>query len=112
MEIPPEIYNRYLVEKALRRSHVKRRIVMYLSVHGFGYISEIAREICVTPTNVIGAIKGMDNRYLAEDSLLSLGVVDKLQTKRKKENVKMFCLTSVVGQNAVLICRKFDKEGK
>ena len=108
MEVSPEVYKSYMIERALRRSYVKRRIVMYLFLNGFGYISEIARNISVTPTNVIGAIRGMDNRYTAEGSLLNLGVVSEAEIN-KDDNVKMFCLTSILGQDAVRTCKKLDK---
>jgi len=108
MELSPEDCRRCLVEIALRRSHVKRRIVMYLSIHGYGYVSGIARDIYATPTNVIGALRGMNNRYNVKDSLLSLEVVSEM-TLRGDDRVKMFRLTSEVGKDAVVMCKKFDK---
>ena len=109
MEVTPEIYKKYLIEKALRRSYVKRRIVLYLANQGFGYVSEIARSICVTPTNVCGALRGMNGRYVAKDSLISLGVVNEMKVKQD-ENIRVFSLTDAVGQDAVKICKKFERE--
>lgn len=109
MEVSPEVYKRYMIERALRRSYVKRKIVMYLFTNGFGYISQIARNISVTPTNVIGAIRGMENRYTLDGSLLSLGVVVETEIN-KDDTVKMFCLTSLLGQDAVITCKKLEKE--
>jgi predicted transcriptional regulator with HTH domain len=108
MEINPEIYKKYQIERALRRSYLKRRIVQYLSTHGFGYMAEIAHDIGATSTNVCGAMKGMDGRYVKGNSLLELGVVSEMEMKNGTKS-KVFSLTSSLGQEAVRICKKFDR---
>jgi len=103
-----ELYKRPLVEKALRRSYAKRRIVEYLSIHGFGYISQIATNTLVTPTNVLGAMKGMKNRYNAGDSLVALGIVEEMKDTAGS-NTTLYHLTASWGQEAIRMCKNFNK---
>ncbi len=69
---------RPLVLRALRRSSIRKKIAEYLFEisPSSSYTSEIAYHVKTTPTNVIGAIRGMDSRYRKEDSLLSLNIVE------------------------------------
>ena len=62
---------RPLVIRALRRSNVRRKIAEYLFdiSPSSSYTSEIAHNIKTTPTNVIGAIRGMHSRYREDESL-------------------------------------------
>ena len=43
-----------------------------------------------TPTNVIGAIRGMDSRYRKEESLLSLNIVERVDASK---DIKLYKLT-------------------
>jgi len=83
---------RPLVIRSLRRSNIRKKIVDYLfdiSPSG-SYTSEIAYNVKTTPTNVIGAIRGMGTRYKVEESLIALELVE--QIKSGKE-VKIYKLT-------------------
>ena len=83
---------RPLVVRALRRSNIRKRIADYLfdiSPSG-SYTSEIAYNVKTTPTNVIGAIRGMGSRYKEEESLISLEIVEQISSKN---NVKIYKLT-------------------
>lgn len=104
-----QLYRIPIMERVLRRSYVKRRIVRYLDNHGFGCMSEIAHNINVTPTNVCGAIRGMNNRYNRSDSLLELGIISVDIVKRDNEKMKVYFLTPS-GKDAVKICTKLDRE--
>ncbi|RLF58086.1 MAG: hypothetical protein DRN27_06370, partial [Thermoplasmata archaeon] len=55
---------RPLVMRALRRSIVRRKIANYLFdiSPSASYTSEIAHHVKTTPTNVLGAIRGMESR--------------------------------------------------
>jgi predicted transcriptional regulator with HTH domain len=81
-----------LVIRALRRSNVRKKIAEYLFEisPSSSYTSEIAYNIKTTPTNVIGAIRGMESRYREEESLLSLNIVEE---KTGGKNIKLYCLT-------------------
>ena len=72
---------RPLIIRSLRRSNIRKKIADYLfdiSPNG-SYTSEIAYNVKTTPTNVIGAIRGMGSRYKAEESLIALEVVEQIK---------------------------------
>jgi predicted transcriptional regulator with HTH domain len=83
---------RPLVIRALRRSNVRKKIAEYLFdiSPSSSYTSEIAYHVKTTPSNVIGAIRGMQDRYREEESLLSLDIVE--MTKEGK-NIKLYSIT-------------------
>jgi predicted transcriptional regulator with HTH domain len=83
---------RPLVIRSLRRSNIRKKIADYLFeiCPNGSYTSEIAYNIKTTPTNVIGAIRGMGSRYKAEESLISLEVVEKIENN---SNLKLYKLT-------------------
>lgn len=87
----PEII-KPLIIRSLRRSNVRKKIAEYLfeiSPSG-SYTSEIAYNVKTTPTNVIGAIRGMNLRYRDEESLLSLNIVEQINSGR---DIKLYRLT-------------------
>ena len=83
---------RPLVIRALRRSSVRRKIAQYLFdiSPSASYTSEIAHHVKTTPTNVIGAIRGMESRYREEESLLSLNIVE---LKEGGKDIKLYGIT-------------------
>jgi hypothetical protein len=83
---------RPLVIRALRRSSVRRKIANYLFdiSPSSSYTSEIAHHVKTTPTNVIGAIRGMESRYREEESLLSLNIVE---LKEGGKDIKLYGIT-------------------
>jgi len=78
--------------RALRRSSIRRKITKYLFdiSPNSSYISEIAYNVKTTPTNVIGALRGMGNRYKEEESLLTLNMVEEIKSGK---NIKLYGLT-------------------
>ena len=54
------------------------------------YTSDIAYNVKTTPTNVIGALRGMNTRYRDDESLLSLNIVEQINGGK---NVKIYKLT-------------------
>lgn len=87
------ILNRPLVFRALRRSNVRKKIVEYLFKisPSSSYTSEIAYSVKTTPTNVIGAIRGMESRYKKEESLIDLNIVEECS---ENNNIKLYRLTN------------------
>jgi len=86
-------YIRPLVVRSLRRSNVRKKIAEYLfdiSPSG-SYTSEIAYSVKTTPTNVIGAIRGMGTRYKKEESLIDLDIVEQINNR---SNIKIYKLTN------------------
>ena len=84
---------RPLVVRSLRRSNVRKRIAEYLfeiSPSG-SYTSDIAYHVKTTPTNVIGAIRGMNSRYKNDESLLGLNIVEQVQSGK---NIKIYRLST------------------
>jgi len=83
---------RPLVIRSLRRSNIRKKIADYLFeiCPNGSYTSEIAYNIKTTPTNVIGAIRGMGSRYKAEESLISLEIVEQVENN---SNMKLYKLT-------------------
>ena len=86
-------FYRPLVIRSLRRSNVRKKIAEYLFdiQPSYSYTSEIAYNVKTTPTNVIGAIRGMSSRYRVEESLLGLNIVEE---KISGKNIKLYGLTS------------------
>ena len=83
---------RPLVIRALRRSNIRKKIAEYLFEisPSYSYTSEIAYNVKTTPTNVIGALRGMGTRYREEESLLSLDLVEE---KTSGKNIRLYGLT-------------------
>ena len=83
---------RPLVIRALRRSNVRKKIAEYLFdiSPSCSYTSEIAYNVKTTPTNVIGAIRGMESRYRVEESLINLDIVEE---KSGGRNIRLYGLT-------------------
>jgi len=91
LELTLEI-KRPLVIRALRRSNVRKKIAEYLFEinPSSSYTSEIAYNVKTTPTNVIGAIRGMGSRYKEEESLIRLNIVEE---KSGGKNIRLYGLT-------------------
>jgi len=91
--ISPEML-KPLVIRSLRRSSVRKNIADYLfeiSPSG-SYTSEIAFSVKTTPTNVIGAIRGMNSRYRDDESLIGLNLVEQIEGGTHKD-IKLYRLT-------------------
>lgn len=91
--ISPEML-KPLVIRSLRRSSVRKNIADYLfeiSPSG-SYTSEIAFSVKTTPTNVIGAIRGMSSRYRDDESLIGLNLVEQIESGTHKD-IKLYRLT-------------------
>ena len=83
---------RPLIVRSLQRSNVRKKIADYLfdiSPSG-SYNSEIAYNVKTTPTNVIGAIRGMNSRYREDESLIGLKLVEQVDASK---NLKIYKLT-------------------
>lgn len=67
--------------RSLRRSRVRTEIVMYLYkiYPNASYPADIARNIGIDPTNILGGLRGMGSRYDKSNSLIERGVVEKVE---------------------------------
>jgi len=90
-EDSPEL-KRPLAVRALRRSNVRKKIAEYLFdiSPNYSYTSEIAYHVRTTPSNVIGAIRGMETRYRVDESLLNLDIIEERDCGK---NVKLYGIT-------------------
>lgn len=81
-----------LAIRALRRSNVRKRIAEYLFdiSPSYSYTSDIAYNVRTTPSNVIGAMRGMQTRYKKEESLLNLDMVEE---KSCGNNIRLYGIT-------------------
>ena len=85
---------RPLVVRSLRGSNVRKKIAEYLfeiSPSG-SYVSEIAYRIETAPSNVIGALRGMNSRYKKEESLIDLHIVEQIK-KEHSSDIKLYKIT-------------------
>lgn len=84
---------RPLAVRALRRSNIRKKIAQYLFEisPNYSYTAEIAYHVRTTPSNVIGAIRGMEERYKEDESLLNLEIV---QEKNCGNNVRLYGITT------------------
>ena len=83
---------RPLVTRALRRSKVRKKIAEYLfdiSPSG-SYTSDIAYHVKTTPTNVLGALRGMGTRYKTQESLIHLGIIEQMS---ESQDIKLYRIT-------------------
>ena len=106
--ISPEML-KPLVIRSLRRSNVRKKIADYLfdiSPSG-SYTSEIAYSVKTTPTNVIGAIRGMNTRYRDDESLITLHLVEQIEGGKRKD-IKLYRLTDF-GKEIVVSLRENRK---
>ena len=89
--ISPDIL-KPLVIRSLRRSNIRKKIAEYLFdiSPSSSYTSEIAYNIKTTPTNVIGAMRGMNSRYRGDESLISLNIVEQIDSGK---DIKLYKLT-------------------
>lgn len=91
VETSPEI-KKPLALRALRRSNVRKKIAEYLFdiSPSCSYTSEIAYHINTTPSNVIGAIRGMESRYRKDESLIGL---DLIEMRSGGKDIKLYGIT-------------------
>ncbi len=92
VETSPEI-KVPLAMRALRRSNIRKKIAEYLFdiSPSCSYTSEIAYHVKTTPSNVIGAIRGMESRYRQDESLISLDIVE---MKSGGKDIKLYGITT------------------
>jgi uncharacterized protein len=107
--ISPEML-KPLIIRSLRRSSVRKKIADYLfeiSPSG-SYTSEIAYSVKTTPTNVIGAIRGMNTRYRDDESLISLNLVELIEGGKHRD-IKLYRITDF-GKEIVVSLRENKRQ--
>lgn len=66
------------VVRTLNKSNLKKKVLYYLnSIYpNADYAANIARMTRSDPSNVLGCLRGMGNRYNENNSLIELGLVE------------------------------------
>jgi uncharacterized protein len=84
---------RTLAIRALRRSNVRRKITEYLNEisPNYSYTSQIAHHVGATTSNVIGALRGIHERYREDESLLCLNLVEEREGNTR---MRLYGITS------------------
>ncbi len=79
--------------RSLNKSSLRKRVLKYLDrVHpNADYLANIARAIGSDPSNVLGCLKGMGNRYNGNSSLIELGLVEVVE----KDGYKYYRITEL-----------------
>ena len=75
--------SRIQVSHSLRRSRVRTEVALYLYkiYPEASYPADICRNTGITPTNILGALRGMGKRFDKSNSLVGLGLVDEISVK-------------------------------
>ena len=95
---------RPLIMRSLRRSNVRKKIAEYLyeiSPSG-SYTSDIAYNVKTTPTNVIGALRGMSTRYKDDESLLKLNIVELTSPKEAQNAPSIYATFNLIYDGKLL----------
>ena len=73
--------SRIQVSRSLRRSRVRTEVALYLYkiYPEASYPADICRNTGITPTNILGALRGMGKRFDKSNSLVGLGLVDEIR---------------------------------
>ncbi|MBA2847623.1 hypothetical protein HNP88_001807 [Methanococcus maripaludis] len=91
--------------RSLNKSKLRKKIVYFLyDIHPHGtYLSELSRRVKSDPSNVLGCLKGMGNRYNGSSSLIELGLVN----CDGKEGMKIYQMTTY-GKTVVEYLKDYD----
>jgi len=96
------------VLRSLKKSVVRTTTLFYLYdiYPNATYPAEIARHTGIDASNVIGALRGMRDRYNGSSSLVEMGLVDVIE----REGVKYYKL-SEYGKRTVEFLKIYMKNG-
>ncbi len=64
--------------RSLNKSVLRKKVLLHLDTvyPNADYLANIARVVGSDPSNVLGCLKGMGNRYNGNSSLIELGLVE------------------------------------
>lgn len=77
-------------EKSVRRSRVRKHVLILISSLGEAYLGQIARALRLPPGRVLWALHGHAPDYRPELSLIAVGLVE----ERVTEQGRVFVITS------------------
>lgn len=93
-----------VIIRALNKSDLRRKVLFHLDIiyPNHTYLSEMARAIKSDPSNVLGCLRGLGNRYNGNSSLIELGLVEYYE----KGHYKYYRLTEY-GKDVVKYTREY-----
>jgi len=73
-----DFVNISMVIRSLKKSKVRKKVFLHLYkiYPKAAYLSEISKNTKIDAPNVLGALKGMGNRYKKSKSLVEMGLVE------------------------------------
>ncbi len=79
--------------RSLNKSVLRKKVLMHLDnvYPNADYLANIARAIGSDPSNVLGCLRGMGNRYNGNSSLIELGLVEVVE----KDGYKYYRITDL-----------------
>ncbi len=79
--------------RSLNKSVLRRKILFYLNriYPNYDYLANISRAVKSDPSNVLGCIRGMGNRYNGSSSLVELGLIEVVN----KDGFKYYRITEL-----------------
>ncbi len=79
--------------RSINKSSLRKKVLFYLySIYpNYDYLANISRRVRSDPTNVLGCLKGMGNRYNGSSSLIELGLVEVIE----KDGYKYYRITDL-----------------
>ena len=91
--------------RSLNKSKLRKKILYFLyriAPQGV-YLSELSRCVKSDPSNVLGCLKGMGNRYNGNFSLIEMGLVKCVE----EDGMKIYSITKY-GKNVVECLKDYD----
>jgi len=78
-----DFMNISIVIRSLKKSKVRQKIFLYLYkiYPKAAYLAEISKNTKIDAPNVLGALKGMGNRYKKSKSLVEMGLVEVIKVE-------------------------------
>ena len=79
--------------RSLNKSVLRKKVLLHLDAvyPNSDYLASIARVIGSDPSNVLGCLRGMGNRYNGNSSLIELGLVEIIE----KDGYKYYRITNL-----------------
>ncbi|WP_456370310.1 helix-turn-helix domain-containing protein [Geoglobus sp.] len=89
--------------RSINKSALRRKVLFYLyNIYpNYDYLANISRMIRSDPSNVLGCLRGMGNRYNGSSSLIELGLVEVVE----REGFKYYRITNL-GRQVVEYVKK------
>ena len=94
--------------KSLRRSKVRIIVLLFIaqSYYGQANLKDLHNSLNLCQTNILGALVGSDGRYKCEDSLVCMGLLERVETSIDDFKMIHYKIT----EKGTRVARIFEKE--